>query len=93
MFQIDESVTGVLNYPAGRDQAQVFKFEENEYFENFFCAYNPLIEGPKPSFGGGGPNPHVVKAINQLKVEIIDYTAIPSTMTLLKLDALSHEEA
>lgn len=28
-----------------------------------------------------------------MKVEIVDYAAIPSTMTLLKLDALSHEEA
>lgn len=28
-----------------------------------------------------------------MKVEIVDYFAIPSTITLLKLDALSHEEA
>ncbi len=28
-----------------------------------------------------------------MKVEIVDYAAIPSTMTMLKLDALSHEEA
>jgi len=26
-------------------------------------------------------------------MEIIDYSAIPSTMTLVKLDALSHEES
>jgi hypothetical protein len=34
-----------------------------------------------------------VKAINPVKTEIIDFTAIPSTMTLVKLEALAHEEA
>ena len=43
VFQIDEKVVGVLNYSEGREHAQVFKYEENEFFENFFCAYNPQI--------------------------------------------------
>jgi hypothetical protein len=35
----------------------------------------------------------LTKAINPAKMEILDYSAIPSTMTLVKLDALSHEES
>ena len=58
VFQIDEKVVGVMNYPAGRDSAQIFKFEDNEFYENFFCAYNPLLtvemsKGGNPAYGGG----------------------------------------
>ena len=55
VFQIDESVVGVMNYPHGREEAQVFKYETHEFFENFFCSYNPEFQqdlNPKSHFGG-----------------------------------------
>lgn len=98
VFQIDESVVGVMNYPHNREEAQIFKYETNEFFENFYCAYNPEYQqdlNPKSNFGTSmpGSQQHQIKAINPVKMEIIDYSAIPSTMTLVKLDALSHEES
>ncbi len=34
-----------------------------------------------------------IQSINPVKMEIVDYSTIPSTITLVKLDALSHEES
>jgi hypothetical protein len=60
VFSIDESVVGVMNYPQGREEAQVFKYENHEFFENFFCTYNPEFQqelNPKSNFGGSSMPP------------------------------------
>jgi hypothetical protein len=41
VFEIDESVVGVLNFPNNREEAQVFKYEDHEFMENLYYAYNP----------------------------------------------------
>jgi hypothetical protein len=76
----------------------VFKYEDNEYFENFACAYNPAHANDTQHRGiGGGKDPASGlthnKAINVLKGEIFDFYTIPSTITLMNLDSLSHEES
>lgn len=55
VFQIDVSVVGALNLPLKRDGPQVFGYEDNEYYENFFFNYNPNVqkEGKIPVGMGG----------------------------------------
>lgn len=43
------------------------------------------------AMGGGAPQKKV--AINALKMEIVDFSVIPSTMTLARLEAITVDEA
>jgi hypothetical protein len=44
-----------MDFPNNREQAQVFKFEDNEYFENIFYAYNQSLQQDTPKVKFGGP--------------------------------------
>lgn len=97
VFAIDESVVGVMTFPNNRESAQVFKYEDHEFHENFFSAYNPAYAHDNQakghyvsSHGNAAPS---TKAIHPVKMEIIDYQTIPSTITLMKCEALTLEEA
>jgi hypothetical protein len=66
-----------------------------DFYENYFSVYNPNADGApppstNPAYGAGAARKI---AINSVKMEIMDYSVIPSTMTLLKLDSISQEEA
>lgn len=85
-----------MNYSGGKEQAQVFSLENPQgvdFYENLFSAYNPLYlqDGASGAFSGnpamGGAARKI--AINTVKSEIHDYSVIPSTMTLLKMDAVT----
>ncbi len=98
IFAIDESVVGVMNFPNGKEQAQVFKYEDHEYIENFFNAYNPAnakeahhnpLRGKEQVQQAFSQH----KAINTMKGEIVDFSVIPSTMTIMALDSLTSEES
>lgn len=53
VFNIDEHVVGVLNFPEGKEEAQVFKFEDQIIMENFFSAYNPAHKVDNTQHRGG----------------------------------------
>ena len=60
IFTIDEKVVGSLNFSNGREQTQVFKYEDNDFHENFFCSYNPAILNEAKQKNTGPPNPNAV---------------------------------
>ena len=94
VFQIDESVVGALNLPKNREQAQIFGYEDNDFYENFFFNYNPnILKDTRPAFGMGAAGQHKKIAINAMKNEINDYSIIPSTMTIMKLESITQDEA
>ena len=42
IFSIDENAIGIAPASNGGEMIQIFKYEQHEFFENFFSAYNPM---------------------------------------------------
>jgi len=71
------------------DEAQVvFKYETSQLIENFPSNYLPeqFIEDEN-SGGIGKKKSEIVKVIYPSNYEIVDFSAIPSSTTLLTVDA------
>lgn len=70
-----------------KEDYQVFKYETNHLIENFTYPYMPeVIED------NGLTDIHEIKALNPYTMQIIDYSAIPSSAVLLQCESSSIEE-
>jgi hypothetical protein len=96
IFSIDESVVGRLNMPNNKESAEVniFKYEDSDFYENFTLHYNPNMGKDNHKMNQGAANQNQKKpAINLIKMDILDFSMIPSSMTIMKLDSITQEEA
>lgn len=104
IFSIDEAILGMSHGASGgnaQEKPQVFKYEMNDFIENFFCAYNPAYQTDTNShssnFIAKETNPLFINSGSQCiaieKCEIFDYYTLPSTVTLAKCETISYEES
>ncbi|CDW83349.1 UNKNOWN [Stylonychia lemnae] len=91
VFNIDESILSLGHSSGGIDKPQIFKYEQNDFFENFFCAYNPSYQENQQSSFSKDPYSSNL-AFSTENLEIQNYYMIPSTISLMKCEAITYEE-
>ena len=100
IFSIDEAILGMHGSGgSAQEKPQVFKYEMGEYYENFFCAYNPAYQADgshASNFVSKDANPHLQGGSSCIAIdrcEIFDFYTLPSTVTLAKCETISYEES